>query len=368
MKNVLGRILLTFLIFVHVETFASTYEWSASINKKSAYVNEAIHLKYICSFSDASELYTIDFNPVGDYDKFIIKPLSQSEKIVEGKRVNSYEFIAFAKVAGRVSFDFEILMKQTTKESIENTVIGRDNVQKEEFVKKFLRQKTLEIDIKDAGSELVGAFAVEVKKEKPHVRAYEPYHMQITIKGSGNFEAIKPIEFKIESVKVFAGKITQNGELTQNGYTGEWSQKFAFVGSENFKIPDFNIEYFNLKLQKPENLTVDATDVNVTKAFVKEELLDDIEETAIKFNYNYLYYMLIFTAGVLVGKVKIKKSKNLKNTKELFNQKIDDAKSLQELMTLLVLRDSKKYEHIILEIEAKKLTSLKNAKKMSKLI
>jgi hypothetical protein len=37
-------------------------------------------------------------------------------------------------------------------------------------------------------------------------------------------------------------------------------------------------------------------------------------------------------------------------------------------MTLLALRDSKKYEQIILEIEAKKLTSLKNAKKMSKLI
>ncbi len=68
MKNSLGRAFLILLTLLHVEIFASTYEWSVKANKTTAYVNEAIHLTYTCKFSDRGELYTIDFNAVGvDY-------------------------------------------------------------------------------------------------------------------------------------------------------------------------------------------------------------------------------------------------------------------------------------------------------------
>ena len=61
MKNSLGKIFLALFILLHVELFATTYEWSATTNKKSAYVGEAIYLKYTCTYSDRAELYTIDF-------------------------------------------------------------------------------------------------------------------------------------------------------------------------------------------------------------------------------------------------------------------------------------------------------------------
>lgn len=369
MKNNLGKIFLIFLIFVHVEIFASTYEWSAKADKSSVYVNEAIHLTYICEFSDRSELYSIDFNPQKENEDYTLHILSESERIVDGKRINNYEFVVFlkenaAKKAKEINFEFETIMKKTTKESIENTVIGRDNKEYADFTLKTIKQKSIKVDVKPSQKELVGDFVIEVKKDKQNVKAYEPFHMHITIKGNGNFEAIKPIDFKIDGVKIFAGKIIKDIELSKAGYSGLWSQKFAFVGNEEFEVPEINIEYFNLKTKSVDKLHVDASKVEVTKGYVKKELLDEVDND-FKINYDYFYYLLTFIAGYLLAKIKINNYKS--NTPDVFLDKIDKAKSMDELLMILALDGSSKYKNIILEIETKKLTSLKTAKNRLKL-
>lgn len=364
MKKSLGRIFLTFFIVFNAELFASTYTWSAAADKTTAYLYEAIHLKYVCSFSDASELYSIEFNPAGEYEKFTLKNLSQSEHIVEGKRVNSYEFVAFAKEAGDIEFVFEAVMKKTTKESIENTVLGRDNVQKEDFAKEAFRQKPIRVTVKETNSSLVGSFTIQEKKREPEVKAYEPYHMEIIIKGVGNFDVIKPLEFNIEGVKVFTGEVVKDYVLKEDGLHGEWSQKFAFVGERDFTIPEIEIAYFDLKETKLGNLVIDATDVGVEAGFNKEELLDKEPKESFEFDFSYIYYLLAFIAGLLLCKVEFKKRALKQNSDEEFRQKVEDAKSTDELMILLVLKDAKKYEKIISEIETKKTASLKSAKRL----
>jgi len=133
MRKNLGNISIIFILFFNLSLFASSYEWSATANKKSAFVNEAILLKYMCKFSDRSELYTIDFNPVVENENYTIKPLSEQEQIVDGKRVNTFEYIAYVKRSGKMTFDFDMVMKKTNEDSIENTVLGRDNEQYEEL-------------------------------------------------------------------------------------------------------------------------------------------------------------------------------------------------------------------------------------------
>ena len=364
MRKSLGRTFLILVIFLKVSLGASTYTWSATASKTTAYMHEAIHLKYVCSFSDASELYSIEFNPSGEYEKFTLKNLSQSEQIVDGKRINSYEFVAFAKEAGEIEFAFEAVMKKTTKESIENTVLGRDNVQKEDFTKESLKQKILKVTVKETDTLLAGIFGIEEKKREPKVKAYEPYHIEVIIKGVGNFDAIKPLEFNIEGVKVFAGEVIGEYVLKDDGMHGEWSQKFAFVGERDFTIPKIEIEYFDLKKESIENLSLDSTDVSVEAGFSKEELLDKEQKRSFELDYSYIYYVLVFTAGFLLSKVEFKKRAKKQSRDEEFSQKVEEAGSLDELMVLLVLKDAKRYEKIIFEIEAKKITSLKSAKKL----
>ncbi|MBU1659745.1 BatD family protein [bacterium] len=362
MKKNLGNLFLILGMLWHVELFASTYVWSSFADKTTALSNEAIYLKYVCEFSDRGELFSIDFSPAGEYEKYSLKLLSQREQIVDNKRVNSYEFVAFVKVPGQMAFDFDMSMKKTTKDSIENTVLGRDNVEKEEFSKKLMRQDTINVEIKEANSALVGDFHLSIKKDEPKVNAYEPYHLELIIEGVGNFEALKEIEFNIAGAKVFSQKAVQKVELEKDGYRGVWSQKFAIVSEKDFEIPQMNIEYFNIKDKKIDALGLDVFKVKVEKLFTKEELLEE-ESEGFHFTYAYVYYILTFIAGFLVAKIRLKQ-KDTKGSKDgLFKQKVQNAKSLGDLAMILALEDSKKYEALIIKIETKEVTSLVNVKK-----
>lgn len=361
MRNNLGRVILI-LIFLNLNLFASTYKWSATANKSTAMTNEAIYLKYVCEYSDATGLYVIEFNPVVDNDKYSIEILSETEKIHDGKKINTFEFVAFVKHAGIQKFAFETIMKKTNKDSIQNTVLGRDNSDYEEFSQKVIKQEVISVDVRESSNELVGEFILKVKKDEQKLKAYKPYHLEIKIEGVGDFRAIKPITFNIDGVKIFSQKAIENIRLTKDGYKGSWSQKFAFVGEKDFKIPKLSIKYFDLKEQKIKEMTINAVNIEVEKAYKKEKLLD-AEEKGFEFNYTFLYYILTFIVGYLFAKLNFKKEKNKDAKEDSFKEKIQTAKSLDKLMIVLALKDSKKYEELILKIEKKEITSLVVIKK-----
>lgn len=363
MRKNLGKLLIVFLLFFILNLSASTYEWSASTNKKSAFINEAILLKYVCKFSDRSELYTIDFNPVAENENYVIKPLSEKEQIVDGKRVNTFEYIAYVKRSGEMIFDFDMTMKKTNEDSIENTVLGRDNEQYEEFTSTYLKQKPLHVDVKRSESGLVGSFELEVKKGKSSVKAYEPYSLEFVIKGIGNFEKLKSLSFEINGVKVFSQKVILKSSLKKDGEHGVWSQKFAFVSDKDFIIPKVEIEYFNIETKSKNLLRLSSVQVNVTPAYKKVDLLDE-EQKGFELNLEYLYYLLTFMLGFIVAKINFKKEKASQNKQEIFCQRIRDVKTIEELNMLLAIDGSKKYAEVILDIENGKLTSLNAARKL----
>lgn len=362
MKKNLGKIFLFVTLFFHPQLFATTYEWHAAIDKQKAFVNEPIYLHYTCTFSDRAELYSIEFNPSGEYEKFRVQNLKESQSIVDGKRIYSYEFIVFAKSAGEIELSFEALMKLTNEDAIVEMVIGRDNIKREEVKKTLIKQEVFRIAIEETNTPRVGDFWLETHKREASLKAHEPYHMEIKIQGKGNLELFEAFVFELEGVKVFAQEPLLRQELGKDGYSGVWSQKFAFVSEKSFTIPKREIEYFHLPTKQMQKLLFEAIDVKVEGGFVKEELLDKVEEKEFTFDPSYLYYLLTFIAGFLAGKIARKPSS--KAPKETFLQKSKDANSLDALMVLLVLEDAKKYETLIEEIEQKKITSLASAKKI----
>lgn len=362
MRN--SRIRLFVLFFVlSFEVFASSYEWKATTNKTSVYVNEAIYLHYSCEFSGRGELYVIDFNPIVSNENYTIKPFSQTSKILDGKRVNSYEYIAYIHKAGVVALEFDVVMKKTNQDSIENTVIGRDNGEYEEFTKTFLKQKALTFDVKQTTSALVGSLDMKIKTKVDEVKVYEPFNLEVIIKGNANFEQLSSLKFELENVKVFTQKPVQQLELSKEDSSGVWSQRFAFVSDEDFVIPEFEIEYFDLKSKSKKSLFSKEIMVKVDKAYKKEELLDK-EEEGFSIDYSFIYYILTFIVGFLVAKIKFKKEQKLSSKEQKLQEKIDSVKSLDELVFILILQNQKKYEQLIKKIENKEITSLKEAKKL----
>ncbi|MCD6258139.1 MAG: BatD family protein [Helicobacteraceae bacterium] len=342
----------------------SEYKWSASINKTKAMTHEALYLEYICEFEDRGELYTIDFDPVGENELYDLKLLSEDVSYKDGKRRNRYEFVAFVKKAQKVDFTFDMVMKKTTQDSIDNTIIGRDNAQFVDYTSKHMRQETLSVDVEDAGSDLVGSFEIQREFGSLQVKAYEPFHLSLTLNGNGNLQDIKALDIQVEGVKVFAQEPYSEIALSKEGYIGKYHQKFAFVSEGNFTIPKVEIEYFDLREQRKKRLVLEPLDVEVLGGYKAEELLDAPQEQSQTFyKPEYLYYLLTFLAGYLVAQIKFKKTKKLQGKDAELIRKIANTKDLDELLFLLVLEKNPKFETYIKQIELNNIISLKDIQK-----
>lgn len=361
MKKNLGRVLSLLFFFVSLE--ASMYSWNTYVNKKEPYVNESIYLKFTCEFDDNGELFIIDFEPRST-EFYEIYLLSKGEKLKEGKRINSFEYILKPKVAQNIEISLEATMKQTTMESIvDNTTNHYDDTKFDSIHKKTLvKMERIKLNVLKTPKTLIGDFSIQVTKDNAAVKAYEPYHLDVEISGEGNFEALKSIEYDIKNVKTFTQKPIQKTTLTKDGYKGVWSQKFAFVSDSNFKIPLKKIEYFNASLGEVHTLNIDSIDVNVNRAYKKAELLDAVEEKG-TFNREYLYFLFIFIAGFLAGKIKLHEKK-LSRAKQGFIDKVNKAKSINEVSMIVIMSDEKKFASIVENIEENKSQSLSQIKKM----
>ncbi|MDQ7045294.1 MAG: hypothetical protein Q9M32_05210 [Sulfurimonas sp.] len=359
MKRNLGSLIL--IVFVlSAELFS--YEWTAYASKKEAYINDSVHLKYECDFKDDGALYTIDFYPKADAKLFDLRLLHRNEKILDGKKRVVFEYVAKLKQAGEVSFDFKVHMKKTTLDSIVYTSGSRDDDKGDSnFILDEVDLETLKVSVLEHSTSIIGEFTLEVKEDKKEIQAYEPYHLDVKISGLGNFDDIKAIKYTIDGVKVFSQKPLTQLTLTKDGYKGEWSQKFAFVAQKDFLIPDVEIAYFDKKTSSIKRLHIQKTQVKVQEIYKKEELLDEVSES-LKFNFEYLYYILTFLAGCLVSKIKFKRSK-MNSEDTLFVNKVNKIKSINELSILLILHNQKLFQDIIREMDSSEPISLVKAKK-----
>ncbi len=364
MKRNLGRILFVFLFLYNVLE-ASTYKWSLDLNKKNIVTNEAVYFKYTCMFSDKSELYVIEFNPVTDNENYTIKLLSEQEQIIDEHRENSFEFVLYVKKDGDFKLNLEATMKKTNKDSIENTVLGRDNKDYEEYSIKKIPLEPIELSVIKVDQSLVGNFTMQTKQDKESVTQYEPYHLEIILEGKGNFKKIQPFHFEIQNVKVFAEEPKLNVALTKEGTEGRWSQKFAFVSEKEFTIPAQQFQYYDLAQQKGHILQTKPLQIKVQKSsFSKEDLLDVKEEKTFHFQKEYFYYFLTFIAGFLVAKIKVSFRKKEKNITNQLCEKISQMKSLEQVHVLLILEEDSKYKELIQQIETQQLKSIKEVKRL----
>lgn len=355
--------ILAFMLLFSLELFASSYSWQSYVEKQSVVENEPLYIKYICRFSDRAELYAVEFDPLVESEAYSIRLLREQTQIEDNRRVLTYEFVLYIHQAGEQRFAFETIMKKTSQKSIENTVIGRDNGEYAEYTQELIKQKEIIIDVKKSTAEVVGALELATKSDEKEREALLPYHLEITLKGVANFEAIEPIEFVIDGVRVFSEEPKIQSKLYKNGYIGEWSQKFAFVSDNNFTIPKWELKYYDLKSRSLKKLSIKAVDIEIKEGY-KRELLLDKEEEKFHFSMEYLYYPLVFVFGFLVAKIEPNIWPRGRAPSDRFCQKVLECDSITLLSILLAVEDGIKYREIIEKIEKKELTSLKKAQKL----
>ena len=353
MRRNLGKQLLLLSLLLVTSLYAGGYEWSLKSNKQSVYVNEAIELEYSCKFEDQANLYVIEFTPQEQKSsEYRIFSLGVVEKIREGKRSVTYRYVIFPKQPGHHEYPFSALMRKTTQASIENSVIGRDNVEDYAFSDTWVTLPPLVVEVKDHQERMTGHFSLRVTLDKQEVKAYEPVHLDLHMQGEGDFDLMEDINLSIEGVKVFSEPGERNYRLTKDGYKGEFEQKFSLVADRDFEIKPITITYFDIYEKKRITLRSEHYKIDVTPAFERETLLDVVEEDdSTWWSWSYLNYIMMFVLGILAERYFQQWRHRVSGHIADIDQDIYQAKSVKQLLTKLILLEDMRFEPLINKYE-----------------
>ena len=346
MKKILGSLLL-----LSLSLFAkSAYEWKVNIKDDTLYLNQATTLEMKCTFEKEGKNDDVEFIPPKDVP-FEFRLLTEVTHFEQGRKIIRYEYLIFAKKVGEFTLNLKPKMLFMTQSAIDNVIVGRDNVNDLEAEKEIAKIAPIKMSVEATGSTLTGTLNLTSYLDKKEVSAYAPVHLEVVIEGRGNLQELKPIHFEIEGVDTFSDEPEAEFALGEDGYSGKWIQRFAFVGKENFSIPPVSLSYFDLVTKKEAVLKSEAFSIKIKEDGLKrEELVDKIDLPSAKIELSsyvdYLYYLLSFIAGFIVAKLfklpqrtvkkercaKVRQTKNAKELldvlivceKDLFSSEIDD--------------------------------------------
>jgi len=347
-----GRFLGLILLLTSVFLFADEpYVWTLKTTKSSVYVNEAVEIEYTCSFQDQAYLHVIEFTPKDETAYYRLLPLGVIEKTRDGRRSDTYRYVLFPKQAGQKVFAFSALMRKTTQASIENSVIGRDNVEEYSFQDTKVALPAVALEVVGHQEKMTGRFMLNVTLDKREVKAYEPVHLDIQVSGEGDFDQMQDFQLMIDGVEAFSEPGEKHYALTKTGFKGTWEQKFSLVGAADFTINPIELSYFDIGKKERVLLRSETFNVTVQEAYSKEELLDDVEdESSSWWSWWYLNYLFTFLTGVVACRYLSKaewKSKEVKG----FEAEVKACVSVNSLLTKLVIEEDPRYEAIIEKYE-----------------
>lgn len=348
--SVLGVILLLMASALNAD---EPYRWSLKSNKSSAYINEAIAVEYTCDFQDQANLHVIELNIAGENDEYRLLSRGVVETVRDGKRSDTYRYLLFPKKAGQKEFKFNVLMRKTTKDSIEHSVIGRDNVEDYSFSDTEVKLPLLRLDVLGHQEKMTGKFSLDVKLDKGEVKAYEPVHLDVKVRGEGNFDQMEDLVLKVDGVKIFSEPGEKHYNLTGEGYKGEWEQKFSLVANEDFVIEPIELAYFDIEKKKRVVLRSERFSIKVREGYKTEELLDDVEsdDGETWWSWSYLNYLLTFLTGVLLGRYSLR-FKGVKKSAAGLVEEIEACSSVNMVLTKLVMNGDTRFSPLIQKYES----------------
>ena len=357
MRQIRGKSILLWCFFAVLPLLLqaeTSYTWSVYQSKKEVALYEAFVVEYRCRFSTRGYEYIIVSNQPKETDDYRLVTESEREQIVDGKRVNIYRYIVFPKKAGVLAFALSVVMERTTKESIENTVIGRDNVEDFDFTSKKIYLPSVKVDVKAQPKRYTGNFVLKADVLKPEAEAYEPVQFRVSLSGYGNIDRLEDFRLNIDDVTIFTDGIESSVELDDNGFRSSFRQQFAIVSDHNFTIPALSFSYFDVKERKVRTLRTKTVPVHVKPLPKAHDLLDKVESDEIEsrvWSWTWINIVLAFVFGIAVGRFLLPVSGEAEDISKPLPKRLKRCKDPEKFIAYLAMYDSDRYKETIEEIE-----------------
>jgi len=162
-------------------------------------------------------------------------------------------------------------------------------------------------------SGIAGTFSITASVANDKIPVGENDHLIVTIKGSGNFDAVnKPEIIWPSNTDHFDGSDSQHVDQGDFPITGERVFDIPFIGKkeQTIKIPPIQFSFFNTALANYQTVTTDSIPITFTKALVKKDEFKDMVTYDIS-NRHYLWIVPAIAAVVgLIGFISYKKGQS----------------------------------------------------------
>ncbi len=369
MKRSLGRLIV--LILLGANGWGGEYVWHLVKSPSTLHVGESALVQYDCAFKGSAAEYSVKLN-LKETPQYGIRMLSQQDRVIKGDRLNTFNLLITPKQTGRMDVRLGGTVEYVSPGSIDYTAhLGRDNVSQRDVVVTKTLLPSFGFEALPNTAALVGNITMEVRTDKTEVRAHEPLHLSLILKGSGNLDAFGSYPLQIPGVKIFSEPPQYRLEPSSQGYTGEVRQEFALVADRGYTIPPIALNVFDTAQNRAKTLRSAPFKIAISEGYDPLSLLDTPnigDKTAWK-RYGLYLSLIALGAGLGEGGRWLWRRRPRRKTKARW----DGAKTAKELAVLLALSGEKRYEPIIAEVEngsiglseaKKKLATLTTAKEV----
>jgi hypothetical protein len=321
-------------------------------------------VRYTCTFEGSAAEYSTKMKLV-DTPLYGTSVLSQNTKVVKGKRTDTIDLLITPKTTGVIEIHMSADVRYTSPGAIENTVLGRDNLSRDDISEEVVSLPVVSIQSQENNAALTGDIVLEARVDHTKVRAYEPLHLSVLIKGSGNLDRFIPYDLNISGVKVFAESPQKLFSPSKEGYSGEIRQEFALVAEKPYVIPPMRLSVFDTVHNRMKILQSAPIVVAVSEGYDVSSLLDAPDLTDTSTLKRYAFYTALIALGVILGEIARRLWKHRPRRKAThFWEK---AKNKKELVQMLALSGDKRYDTIIIALESNTIDLSEAKKKLSTL-
>lgn len=364
MKRSLGNLCIA-MIVIPTCGWGITYHWQLLNSPRTLRVDQSALVRYECRFDESAADYAIKLHPV-DAASYTLSILREQNRVVKGKRVDTFDLVLTPKQSGPISVAMDGVVEYVPAGAVDyNAHLGRDNVNKTDIVTTNITLPPFSFESKSNDAALTGKMALEVSADKTRVRAHEPLHLSVILKGTGNLEKFTPVEFNMSGVKVFSEPPQKQLSMTSEGNNGEVRQEFALVSDKPYVIPSVSLNLFDTEDNRYRRLTTAAIPVEVEEGYDVSSLLDAPDLTNTAALRRYALYAGLIAFGAAAGEVlrRVWKYRPRRRSKRFW----DGARSSKELVLLLALDGDKRYDNIVSGLESGEIGLREAKKKLDKL-
>ncbi len=345
MKNTLGKAIFFFMLFsisLVANTDLATYQLTT--NKKSVHIKEALLITFRAKQKNHNDNMFFSFNikKSPDYEvKLLHKTIEDNGY---HNSIATFEYILFPLKEKNLHVNFNFVIRTASDKAVKQSYVDdHDDSIAISTIDTNIAVKTLIIKVKKLlhPVDLVGDFRLSSHIDTTEIAQYGAVNLHYILTGKGYKEPhLNILNKQIKNVTIFS-KVKDNlSKLTKEGYIINTEYIYALTAKNNFTIPALSLEVYSPTKNRYYTLhtktyTVKVKKIDATALIDKTNAPKANNFVNIEALKKFFIYALLFLSGFLAAKLS-EKSFIKRGKKEEFKD-IKNAKSVKELLTLLIM-------------------------------